>query len=133
MPHHAGVQLPRDVHAAVAAQRHAAVVHRRHFRRQQRHHPHPLVRRRQPFDDADLDVLENVRAEAVQGIGLAIVTDDQEIVGRRVRSGAAAAADGGNPGEHREHGAQCTAATNSHHQMRSRSGTGIEPNDSTRS
>ena len=80
VPRHAGPQLPGDVHAAVAAQPDAAVLERRHLAREQRHHAHLLVGRRQPFDDAGLDVFEDVGAEAVERVGLAVVADDQQIV-----------------------------------------------------
>ena len=36
----------------------------------------------QPLDDAGLDVLEDVRAEAVERVGLAVVADDEQVVGR---------------------------------------------------
>ena len=60
-------------------------------RGQQRHDVHLLVGDRQPLDDAGLDVFEDVRAEAVQRVGLAVVADDQQFVRRRRRRPAARA------------------------------------------
>ena len=91
VPRHAGPQLPGDVHAAVRAQHDAAVLERRHLACEQRHDVHLLVGRRQSFDDAGLDVFEDVRAEAIERVGLAVVADDQQIVGRRRTVPAAAA------------------------------------------
>ena len=54
------LQFPGDVHAAVLAQDDAAVLHGRNRRRQQRHDGHLLVGGDQAFDDAGLDVLEDV-------------------------------------------------------------------------
>ncbi len=80
VPLHVRAQLPRHVHAAVGTQPDAAVGERRHLARQHRHHVHVLIGDGQPFDDARLDVLEDVRAEAIQRIGLAVVADDQQVV-----------------------------------------------------
>ncbi len=51
----------------------AAVLERRDLGRQQRHDLHLLVGGHEAFDDAGLDVFEDVRAEAVERVGLAVV------------------------------------------------------------
>jgi hypothetical protein len=94
MPPDLRPQPPGDVHAAVVAQHHAAIVERRHLGSQQRLNGHVVVGDGQPLDDAGLDVLEDVSAEAVQGVGLAVVTDHQQPVRRCAAVHRAAAAGG---------------------------------------
>ena len=71
-----------------------------HFRREHRNDVHLFVVGDEPFDDARLDVLENVRRVAVHRVGLAIVADDQEIV-RRARPSAGLGACRNREGERR--------------------------------
>ena len=81
VPRHAGTERPRDVHAAIRTEPDASVLERRDVGREQRHHVHPLVGRRQALDDAGLDVFEDVRAEAIERVGFTVVADDEQIVG----------------------------------------------------
>ena len=97
VPCHLGPQPPGDVHPAVFAQHHAAVLERGHRRGQERHDGHLFVGGDQPFDHAGLDVLEDVRAEAVERVGLAVVADDQAAgasAGRRRGAGRRCGAGG---------------------------------------
>ena len=87
MPPDARTEPPGDVHAAVGAQADAAVVERRHLAREERPDVHLLVGDREPFDHRRLDVFEDVRAEAVQRVGLAVVADDEQIVRERSARG----------------------------------------------
>ena len=117
-------QRPDDVHAAVAAERDSAILRRRHVGRQQRNDIHILVRRRQPFDHAGLDVFEDVRAEPVQRVGLAIVADDEQIVRRRDgdRMSRTSARE-----RDQDKVAGCVGRAHVHAINRATSGTGIEP------
>ena len=71
---------PRHVHPPSGRRRHAAVLERRHLATRAAARFHLLVGDRQSLDHGRLDVLEDVRAEAVEGVGLAVVADDQQIV-----------------------------------------------------
>ena len=84
VPLHVGTQPPRDIHAAVLTQHDTAVLDRRHGRGQQRHDGHRLIGRDQSLHHTRLDILENVRAEAIERVGLAVVAHDQ--AGRTRRS-----------------------------------------------
>ena len=77
VPLDVGAQPPRHVHAAVLTQHDPAVLDRRHRRGQQRHDGHRLIGRDQSLHHARLDILENVRAEAIERVGLAVVAHDQ--------------------------------------------------------
>ena len=91
VPLHVGTQPPRHVHAAVLTQHDTAVLDRRHGRGQQRHDRHRLIGRDQSLHHAGLDVLENVRTEAIERVGLAVVAHDQAGRTRRSRRGRRAA------------------------------------------
>src|SRR5262249_12202777 len=86
---------------------------------------------RQPFDHAGLDIFEDVSAEAVERVGLAVVADDQQIVGRRYGRDAPAAARKSRCDRNRED--EDETAGERHGQIRAMSGTGMAPNDSSRS
>jgi hypothetical protein len=132
MPGNVRPQLPGDIHAAILAEHDTAVFERRHRRRKQRNDIHFLVGRGQPLDNAGLDVFEDVRAEAVQRIRFAVVADNQQLVRRLV----AARVVRGTPQRNQRHHGCAEAGGGSqvfHGHSWATSGTGIEPNDSTRS
>ena len=91
LPAHSGSELPGDLEAPVVENAHQPVLGSGNHLGEDGHRFHLLVPYREPLGDADHRVLEDVSREAVEGIGLAIVADDQELVrGRRGLPGSRA-------------------------------------------
>jgi hypothetical protein len=124
VPGDARTQLPRDVHAAVGSQHDLAVLDRRNLGRQNRHDVHALVCGHEPLDHTRLDVLQDMGRVAVHRVGLAIVTNDEQVI-RRTRAAGASCA-------RCERECECDANKESFHADLARmslltSGTGMEP------
>ena len=137
VPGDVGPQLPGDVHPTIGPQRDTAVLERGYFGREQGLDPHLFVGDRQSLDDGRLDVLEDMRAEAVERVRLAIVADDEEVVGRagrratpRARRRRQRRQDDGRRGSDRT---EADAHAGSIVISRAMSGTGIAPCERTRS
>ena len=136
VPFHTGTQLPRHVHATIRAHHHTAVLDGRNFRGEHRHDVHLLIARHQPFNDAALDIFEDVCRIAVHRIRLPVVADSEQIVGRAFRAAAfrITALVAGSRHHCRDHNNNgCKRAESiAHHAtsaiiMRATNGTGIEP------